>query len=100
VETLKCVNDVSNPKVVHFTMLTGDTHAENRPALFSLPETAPAAVLRVGELLKASGHPAAAIEIYENFIAGLRVHALAPRAAEESPDIFPVHAHPERYTLA
>jgi hypothetical protein len=95
-------------------MPNGDTHAENRPALFSLPEAAPAMVLRAGALLKASGHPAAAIEIYENFIAGLRNHAMNPiefspiengtndgeRAEAEFLSSLPVRAHPERYSHA
>ncbi len=94
-------------------MPNGETHAGNRPALFSLPEAAPEMVLRIGELLKGSGHAAAAIEIYEHFIRNLRGHALSPvpsaapgsatddrRAAGELLGLLPVRAHPERYSFA
>jgi len=104
------------PKAVHITMLTGEPRAENRsrPALFSLPADVPALVMRAGELLKGSGCKDAAIEVYEQFIRGLQrcamcsIQAAIPgtspagteKAAEKLPDLFPVHAHPERYTLA
>ncbi|MEX2718367.1 MAG: hypothetical protein Q6370_018875 [Candidatus Sigynarchaeota archaeon] len=97
-------------------MLTGHPRAEerSRPALFSLPADVPALVMRAGELLKGAGCKDAAIEVYERFIAGLQrcamstirpsiprgTTAAAKRAAEGFPDIFPVHAHPERYSFA
>ena len=90
-----------------------DTRAETRPALFSLPASAPAIVLRAGELLKGSGCKDGAIEIYEQFIRGMQrcamctIHPPPPAVtradaggAAELPDIFPVHAHPERYSFA
>ncbi len=98
-------------------MSIDDAHAEtipSRPALFSLPASAPALVLRAGELLKGSGCKDGAIEIYERFIQGLQRCAMstiesAPastpsagggHAEGELPDIYPVHTHPERYSLA
>ena len=85
-------------------MPNGDTHAENRPTLFSLPEAAPDMVLRVGGLLKGSGHPLDAIAIYEHFIANLQQHSLATidtcPAGEELLRSLPVHSNPKRYSLA
>jgi len=91
-----------------------DTRAETRPALFSLPASAPAIVLRAGELLKGSGCKDGAIEIYEQFIRGMqhRVMCTIEKAttatvspgdecpAEKLPDIFPVHSDYKRYSLA
>ncbi len=94
-------------------MTTGDTHAGNRPALFSLPEAAPEMVLRIGDVLKSSGRPDAAIDIYEHFIRNLRGHAMSPvtssssgsatdkkGAAVELHGLLPVRACPERYSFA
>jgi hypothetical protein len=61
-------------------------------------------VLRVGGLLKDSGHPLDAIEIYEHFIAGLQQHTLTAvdtrPAGEELLRSLPVRSNPERYSLA
>ena len=88
-------------------------HAENKQALFSLPEATPGLVLRAGQLLKAAGHADAAVEIYEYFIAGLQRHALVPvnislpGSPTDKDDTsmklllsLPVRSHPERYSLA
>ena len=85
-------------------MSNGDTHAGNRPALFSLPEAAPSMVLRVGGLLKASGNPLEAIAIYEHFITNLQQHSLAPidtcSGGEELLRSLPVRSNPKQYSLA
>ena len=94
-------------------MATSDARAGYRPALFSLPEAAPATVLRIGSMLKQSGRVDAAAEVYEHFIAGLQHHALCPvgTAPPGNPVAdggegarllrsLPVRSHPERYTFA
>ena len=95
------------------SMTSRDTHAENKQALFSLPEATPGLVLPAGHLLKAAGHADAAVEIYEHFIAGLQRHALVPVSpslpanptseGDASMQLLlslPVRSHPERYSLA
>ncbi len=95
-------------------MTYGDTHAEHRPALFSLPEAAPSMVLRAGRSLTAAGYAADAIAIYEHFIGGLQNHALNPiqdatpgtgtdddgRAEAALLECLPVRSNPKRYSLA
>lgn len=43
-------------------MTTRETRAKQKPTLFSLPETAHEMVLRIGDVLKRSGHHAVAID--------------------------------------
>jgi hypothetical protein len=105
-ETLKSSRDVATFKAVKHAMkmTTGDTRSEVHRVLFSLPEQAPAMVLRAGQLLKDAGHDEAATEIYETFIAGLERHVMAPlepRApAKDDLGLLLVRSNPARYTLA
>jgi len=110
---IKIRTSIHCPEAVMNFMATSDARAGYRPALFSLPEAAPAMVLRVGCLLKQSGRVDAAAEVYEHFIAGLQHHALCP-VVVAPPGIpvddggegarllrsLPVRSHPERYTFA